>query len=947
MERSNTADISLNTDNAAEQTTRWQFPHFAAFARYLLDNKLEEFAADYMASCYELDLPLMKKFSHFPAETLRELNIKGVTDHLNIIATNTMYERVVDALEKWENNEMDYISRDDINLEDITLGMHARKKTFLKYVPGYVADLPAALAVINDIEEMYSRETGMVTPTFARIMKERIEKQAHLVESISHTIPGAVAIYNLQTSTLIYTNGGFMQLLGYQQEELMAMGDKMLETVIHADDMPAVLQGLYDTATLADHEIRTIECRGRKKDGDYVWGRGYVSLFSRTARGEPLEVIAIFVNIEEEKKRNEQLEQVRDMLLEAQELTMMGSFVQDLDGDYTEATPQLLKVYELGDISELGKARESIHPADRERVLQAKQKAWEDEGLMDEEFRYIIGDREKIIWARGQVLWENGRKLLKGTIMDVTEQKHTLLKLQRSEILHKQAQLMSHIGNWTWNLLTDTLEWSDEMYRIHGLPIGSPVSFETLKELIHPDDVTQVRSVIRGSIETREQFDIQYRIITPTKLAKVLHVKGQVLVDEIKDRPYKMLGTMQDVTHEYEVNRQLGESREFANKIADMSPSLIKLFNPRTLQLKFINNSLASLLGYDRDDAMRDGLNFIIDKIHPDDVAAVMEEIQKSLAEADGFSPADGQAEYLTRFNYRMRAANGQYKWFQTIATIFDRDNEGSVQNMLSVSVDMSKQVEAEQLLQMQNLQLRQSNQSLEEFAYITSHDMKEPLRKIATFADRLSSAQAGKLDDESRMYLDKITASVKRMQALIDDLINLSTLSGVKNYGACNLEEVLNDTLSTLEYKIARSHAVIQSGALPIIEADTAQMRQLFQNLLSNALKFSKENRRTEIHISCSRPGTELLKRYMLPVKAEYIRLDFADNGIGFEPQYGEKIFQTFQRLHGRSQYEGNGIGLAICRKVADNHHGVIFATGEEDKGATFTVILPVKHKD
>jgi signal transduction histidine kinase len=179
-------------------------------------------------------------------------------------------------------------------------------------------------------------------------------------------------------------------------------------------------------------------------------------------------------------------------------------------------------------------------------------------------------------------------------------------------------------------------------------------------------------------------------------------------------------------------------------------------------------------------------------------------------------------------------------------------------------------------------------------------------------------------------------------MQQMINDLLSVSMISGEKGFQPYSLQKILSEVLQTLEYKIEENKAVVQSDSLPVINIIPSQFRQLFQNLLSNSLKFARANVPARIYISASFVPAHQLKQYKLAKSEKYLRLQFTDNGIGFDKMFADKIFAIFQRLHSRSDYEGTGIGLAICKKIIENHGGVIYASSEENKGASFVMIVP-----
>ncbi|WP_179091134.1 ATP-binding protein [[Flexibacter] sp. ATCC 35208] len=248
---------------------------------------------------------------------------------------------------------------------------------------------------------------------------------------------------------------------------------------------------------------------------------------------------------------------------------------------------------------------------------------------------------------------------------------------------------------------------------------------------------------------------------------------------------------------------------------------------------------------------------------------------------------------------------------------------------------------------------LNKSNEELEQFAYVASHDLQEPLRKISTFSDRLQMKYGSQLPTEANELLERMGGAVARMRVLINDLLLFSRAGRItpENIVKTDLNTLLQQVSSDLEESLQEKKGTIHSEVLPAIEGNPTSLQQLIQNILTNAIKFASPERQLAINISC-----QLLKGAALDVPIRenqledtFCRLSFEDNGIGFEPAYAERIFLLFQRLHGMSEYSGTGIGLAICKKITDSHHGYIKAYGEAGKGARFIVILPLTqtHQD
>jgi light-regulated signal transduction histidine kinase (bacteriophytochrome) len=293
-------------------------------------------------------------------------------------------------------------------------------------------------------------------------------------------------------------------------------------------------------------------------------------------------------------------------------------------------------------------------------------------------------------------------------------------------------------------------------------------------------------------------------------------------------------------------------------------------------------------------------------------------------------------------WEYQITAADGAKKRIETSVKLI-YDAEGRWLKTIGTSRDITRLRQYQVSLEEKIKDLDRSNKELEEFAYVASHDMNEPLRKINTFIERLENKYKSELGSDGRLYLSRISASVENMRLLIDTLLEFSrTARSNQPFVRVNLNLIVAEVKSDLELKIEETVAEIKTTMLPVIEAIPSQMKQLFDNLISNSIKFKKTGTPPRINIHSQRLTAKQKEQYHLDNTINWFKIDFADNGIGFEPEYSERIFQIFQRLHGKAEYPGSGIGLAICKKIVEQHKGLIYATGKPDIGATFTIILP-----
>lgn len=279
---------------------------------------------------------------------------------------------------------------------------------------------------------------------------------------------------------------------------------------------------------------------------------------------------------------------------------------------------------------------------------------------------------------------------------------------------------------------------------------------------------------------------------------------------------------------------------------------------------------------------------------------------------------------------WRLRKDGRQF-WAHVVIDLI-RDDDGEPMGFAKITRDISERRAADLRLR----ELTSSHQELEQFIHVASHDLREPLRKVLAFGGLLLDEAGPRLDTQERGYVDSMLAATRRMQALLASLLDLTRVTSQgQTFNPCALGEVLQDVRSDLQVRIEESGARLIVGTLPAVEADEAQMRQLFQNLIENAIKYASEGRAPVIEVA-----------EVPEADPDLVAVACTDNGIGFEPQYAERIFGVFQRLHTRDRYGGAGIGLSVCRKICGRHRGSIVAEGEPGVGARFVVRLPRRHR-
>jgi hypothetical protein len=317
--------------------------------------------------------------------------------------------------------------------------------------------------------------------------------------------------------------------------------------------------------------------------------------------------------------------------------------------------------------------------------------------------------------------------------------------------------------------------------------------------------------------------------------------------------------------------------------------------------------------------------------VHPEDVDRLSKELDKMI-----------EVEELPFVSYRIIQKDGSIKYLKAYAKSFYSAN--GQKRLLGNTSDVTDEIESFLALEEHNLELERNNKELTAFNYAASHDLQEPLRKIQTFISRLEDKEAGKFSDSGHQYLERIKSAAARMRLLIDDLLQFSrTNMSDKEFVTADLNELFEYAKQDVAVTILEKKAKITSDALPKATVILFQIQQLFLNLLSNALKYSKKETSPIIKINYSKVKTTDEPHLLKASKGHYHKITFTDNGIGFDQKYANKIFDLFNRLHNKQDYSGTGIGLSICKKIIENHKGFIVAKGEINVGSVFTVYLPV----
>ncbi len=481
--------------------------------------------------------------------------------------------------------------------------------------------------------------------------------------------------------------------------------------------------------------------------------------------------------------------------------------------------------------------------------------------------------------------------------------------LEKSENGLAEAQRISHIGNWDWDIITDKIYLSDEVYRIYGYyPQEFDVTYDLFLRYLHPDDRDHVDDVFNKASK-ENPISIDYRIILDNGEERVIHAKGEVIYNKENVR-VRTRGTFQDITERRKAEEKI---KTLANVVESSNDAIV------TESLDGIiaswNIGAEQIFGYSSEEILGKDTSIL----EPDNLTGEIKQLIEKVK----------QGEKIQRYEtLRLRKDGTTINIAVTISPVFD--STGKFEAISAISRDITERKKAEKILKLKLEELRRSNEELEQFAYVSSHDLQEPLRMISSYLQLLQRRYQGKIDDKADKYIYYAVDGAARMQVLINDLLEFSRVtSRAEEPKTTDSELILNQVLSNLELFIKENKATVSHDTLPEVVVDNTQLAQVFQNMIANGIKFHGEGA-PKIQISAEKKANEWV-------------FSVQDNGIGIDPRYSEKIFEVFKRLHKKEEYPGTGIGLAVCKKIVERHGGRIWVESKLGEGSTFYFTLPI----
>jgi PAS domain S-box-containing protein len=455
-------------------------------------------------------------------------------------------------------------------------------------------------------------------------------------------------------------------------------------------------------------------------------------------------------------------------------------------------------------------------------------------------------------------------------------------------------------------LITGSLVIAYILSRLFQKSISEPIlALEQTARIISEKHDYSVRAVNQGKDEIGSLTEAFNQMLTQIEMQN-LEITGfnQKLENKVSERTY-----------------DLQQQKDFIETIINSTVDLVAVFD-KDLNYIMLNSRTDDYYSLKREHMLGKNLLEVFPAMAHSDM---LKDLNRAL-----------KGEIIHDLKYKSPILNRSFENFY----IPLKDKQEHIYGVLAIGHDITNLLEANEKLESLNAELLKSNRDLEQFAYVASHDLQEPLRKIQTFT-QLMGANLGN-EEKLQQYHGKINQAATRMQQLIQDVLNFSRISNSDDaFVDTDLNQVLLNLKIDFELLLREKDATFIHPVLPTIKGIPLQLTQLFSNLISNSLKYT--NRKPIININYQKLSKSEVKDLpKLSGMNSYIKILFSDNGIGFDPQFSEQIFNIFQRLHGKQTYSGTGIGLALCKKIVENHHGLIYADGKPGEGATFTIIIP-----
>ncbi len=532
---------------------------------------------------------------------------------------------------------------------------------------------------------------------------------------------------------------------------------------------------------------------------------------------------------------------------------------------------------------------------------------------------------------------QNSRKIAL-LFTDISERKKAEEAIKQSESNLRNMILQSPVAMAILKGPSFIVEIAnDRMFKLWGRGPDELINKSIFEGLPEVKD-QGYEALLNGVYTTGKTFSAQGIPVTLPRNGTIETVYINLLYEAFREGDGTISGIMAvatDVTNQVEARMKVEAVNKELQFAIDVMPQMVWVTKADGYHDVF-NKQWYEYTGLSHEQTEGTGWNTVV---HPDDLERTWKVWRQSLETGTPYE-----------IEYRLKRFDGEYCWFLGRALPL-KDESGVIVKWFGTCTDIDDQrkqaVLLEEKVEERTRELRQVNNQLKQFTYSASHDLQEPLRKIGFFLDRLLTNVDAALNDDNKKLAERIQQTIGRMRVLIDDLLAYSNSTlGVTGFKELSLNEIVKEVLDDMEATVIANRAEIVVGDLPIVKGDQRQLRQLFQNLISNAVKYHKKDQSPQVQIEAQTVKGNKVEADIPQERRNhnFYLIEVKDNGIGFDPDDAERIFRLFQRLHGKAEYEGSGVGLAIVEKVIENHGGFIWAEAKPNEGATFKVLLPAE---
>ena len=796
------------------------------------------------------------------------------------------------AAEQREPYEVNYRRRNGSEFVGETVG------TVVKDDAGEIIGF---LGIIRDVTQQKQTE-------------RQLQNTEYLMQKISEATPNLFYIYDLHQQRNIYANRELASDLGYTPEAIGEMGSEIYTHLFHPDELSRISAHHQKIAASKDRELFEIEYRVRHANGEWLWLYSWEVVFSRNGSGFPTQILGTVVNITKRKQLEQELECFFSLSVDL-------FCIASTDGYLKTVNPAFEKVIGYSQEELLSQPFiDFVHPDDREATLAEMEKLTIGRPTISFENRYRCqdGTYKWLSWSSFPVPEEG---VLYTVARDITEQKQAEQALRLTQFSVEQAG--------------DAVFWIDRnakfVYVNESACQSLGYSRPELLQMSVPDiDPNFPRSAWPSHWqEVKAQQNLTLESLHQNKNGISFPVEVRVNSLVFEQQEY-ICAFARDISDRQRTTAALKASQERFELAVRGSGDGLWDWNTITNEV-YYSPRFKEILGY-QDSEFANNFESWVDHLHPDECQTVLEALYDHLYHCSPYN-----------IEYRLRTKSGDYRWVWARGQAIWNER-GKATRMAGSIGDITPLKDAQSALHRTNAELEtrveqrtaeltRSNQELEHFAYIVSHDLQEPLRKMKSFSQLLARECQGQFteNEKAQRYLNYIIDAAERQQKMIKALLNYSRLG--KNDSrkvAIDLSAVVEKVLEDLSIPIVETQTTVTVISLPtVLQASFPQMAQLFLNLIGNGIKF-QGSAPPRIKIEAQLQGSEWL-------------ISVQDNGIGINPKYAERIFQIFQKLHSRSEYPGTGIGLAICRKIVEGHGGRIWVISEPGQGSSFYFTLPL----